>query len=301
MSQSACPICGGAPATPVLKKNGYTIACCSQCGTLHVDPLPSEEALQTHYQDSSYFEGSAGQGYRSYADMQKALLPHFQRRLRAIEARLDARGRILDFGCAAGYFLQVAATAGWTIGGVELSCDMAGQASRALGVPIFNRLDELPPGDFDAVTLWDVIEHVPSPVDTLRALGRRLRPGGMLMLSTPNTGHWQAVREPERWESYRPPAHLIYFDARTLKTTLERAGFERIEIHRAAPLPPLPGWLDRLTTPLQAGLSTGQARQWRLALVAWRAVRVAAWGWQKLAHRNDDIFATLEAIAFRPR
>jgi 2-polyprenyl-3-methyl-5-hydroxy-6-metoxy-1,4-benzoquinol methylase len=295
---AGCPVCSGVTSVPFLKKNGYTIARCAHCGTRHVDPLPSPEALLANYQDETYFEGCAEQGYRSYADMKKALLPHFRRRLGTLERQLGAPGRVLDFGCAAGYFLQVAQAAGWQIAGVEVSRAMAEQASQSLGAPVASSLDELAPGQFDAVTLWEVIEHVPAPVEVLRALRGRLRPGGVLMLSTPNTGHWRAVREPEGWDSYRPPSHLIYFDAETLRAALERAGFAEIEVSRVAPLPPLPGWLDRFTAPLQAGLSVGQARRWRLALYTWRAVRLAAWGWQKLANRRDDIFATLETVAF---
>ena len=97
-----------------------------------------------------------------------------------------------------------------------------------------------------------------------------------------------------------PPSHLLYFSLRTLQDTLERAGFERIEIHRVSPLPPLPGWLRRLSAPLQYQLVTGQAKAWPLALFARRAIRVLGWGWQKVTHPHDDIFATLEAIAFRP-
>ncbi len=82
---------------------------------------------------------------------------------------------------------------------------------------------------------------------------------------------------------------------------LTRAGFERIGVRRVAPLPPLPGWLDRTTAPLQRGLSTGDARAWPAALALWRAVRLAAWGWFRLARREGDIFATLEVTAWRPR
>lgn len=64
--------------------------------------------------------------------------------------------------------------------------------------------DELPALLFDAITMWEVLEHLPDPVATMQGLRGRLRPGGVLMLSTPNAGHWQAVRAPERWRGYRP-------------------------------------------------------------------------------------------------
>jgi SAM-dependent methyltransferase len=207
---------------------------------------------------------------------------------------------LLDYGCAAGYFLEVARAENWRIAGVELSESMACQAEQALGVPIATSLDVLTEHYFDVITLWEVVEHLPEPVAELRRLCDRLRPGGMLMLSTPNTGHWQAVREPDAWDSYRPPSHLLYFTGPTLAEALRRTGFERISIQKVSPLPPLPAWLRNLSAPLQRGLATGQSMAWPLALWAWRAIRVAGWGWQRLAHPNDDIFTTLEAVAFRP-
>jgi SAM-dependent methyltransferase len=296
-----CPICNANQAAPFYGKHGYTIVECAACGMRFVSPMPTPEELTAHYQNAAYFEGESEQGYLNYADMQKALRPHFQRRLQVIETRLGLRGKILDVGCAAGYFLEEARQRGWQICGMELSQEMAHNAEQLLQVPIHTELATVPDRDFAAITLWEVIEHLPDPIDTLRQLRDRLRPGGVLMLSTPNNGHWQALRAKEQWVGYRPPSHLQYFTRETLGDALRRAGFERSAITGTAPLPPLPGWLSRASKPLEQALATGQARPWKLALFAWRGIRVAGWGWQKIAHRSDDIFATLEALAFRPQ
>ena len=297
---SACPICGGLHSTPFLDKDGYQLVRCAACATVYVCPIPSDDFLAAHYQAGEYFEGDAAQGYRSYADMRKALLPHFRRRLQELDTHFPARGRLLDYGCAAGYFLQLAQTDGWQIAGVELAADMARQAEKALGIPIAGRLDQLPPDPFTVITLWEVIEHLPRPIDELRRLLGRLQPGGALMLSTPNNGHWQAAREPEAWVSYRPPSHLLYFTSATLAEALRRAGFERVSVRGVSPLPRLPGWLRRLSDPLRRGLAEGRAGAWPLALWTWRAIRVAGWGWHRLAHPAEDVFTTLEAHAYRP-
>jgi len=299
-SISVCPICGGTQANHFYSKNNYNIARCSTCNMLYVNPIPSDTELEAHYQDPAYYEGAEEQGYCCYADMKKALVPHFARRLRAVAAHLPNRGRLLDFGCAAGYFLEMARADGWQIDGIELAQDMARQTSEILSITIVSSLDMLNEHGFDVITLWEVIEHLPRPVEQLRQLYERLRPGGLLMLSTPNTGHWQAVRDPDAWTGYRPPSHLLHFTARTLEDALRRAGFERIEVRRVSPLPPLPDWLRRWSAPLQYQLATGQAKAWSVALFAWRVIRVMGWGWQQLAYRHDDIFTTLEAIAFRP-
>jgi 2-polyprenyl-3-methyl-5-hydroxy-6-metoxy-1,4-benzoquinol methylase len=295
-----CPICQADQATPFFAKYGYTIVECAACQLRYVSPMPTPEELTAHYQDTAYFEGESEQGYLNYADMKKALLPHFQRRLQLLEAQLPQRGKILDVGCAAGYFLEAAQQRGWQICGVELSQEMAHNAAELLHVPVYIALGAVPDRDFNAITLWEVIEHLPDPIDTLRQLWDRLRPGGRLMLSTPNNGHWRALRAREQWVGYRPPSHLQYFTRATLADALRRAGFEHIDVRGTSPLPPLPAWLGRASKPLEQALATGQARPWKLARITWRGIRVLGWGWQKIAHRSDDIFATLEALAVRP-
>lgn len=299
-----CPLCRVSDATPALTKNGYTIVRCGACGLLYVHPIPTEAELAAHYQQHSYFEGDTDQGYRNYVEMEKALLPHFSRRLRYLAERLGGPGRLLDFGCASGYFLALAQQAGWQVTGVELSQEMARIAAERVtgsGGQVFTTLGALGDVEFDAVTLWEVIEHLPYPVETLAALVAHVRPNGVLMLSTPNTAHWQAQRTPAAWGGYRPPSHLLFFTPATLKRMLEAGSLVRVEIRPSAPRPPLPGWVERFTAPLQTSLADGSAHPWTFWLYLWRAIRIVGWGWQCLARPKDDVYATLEAIAVKPQ
>ena len=299
-NRTPCPVCGSSQMIPLFTRNAYTLVKCQTCDLVHVNPMPTDDAIRAHYQEPEYYQGNEAQGYLDYADMRKALQPYFQRRLDTLARHFKPGGHLLDFGCAAGYFLEMAHSRGWRIAGVELSQDMAATASKQLGIVVANSLNDVSKHDFDVITLWEVVEHLPRPVSELSHLYQFIRPGGALMLSTPNTNHWQAVREPDQWESFRPPAHLMYFTPATLRNVLQRAGFERIGITRVSPLPPLPALLRDLSRPLHRSLANGQARRWRLALYTWRAIRVLGWGWSKVAHRSDDIFTTLEAIAFKP-
>ncbi len=300
IGKGICPVCGSAGATPVIARKGFRYVRCDGCGAVYVDPMPSAEEAKAFYQDPAYFSGDAEIGYRDYAAMHRALAPHFRRRLRLLARWQPRRGRLLDVGCADGYFLELARAEGWEVAEVEVSERMAKEAARRLQVPVVTALEELPPGAYDVLTLWEVVEHFPQPVVELRRLVERLRPGGLLMLSTPNAGHWQALHAPERWTSYRLPAHLVLFTADSLRLGLEQAGLVGIRIWKTAPLPPLPWWLERATAPLAQRLADGSARPWRAALLLWRAVRLWGWAWQRIVAPHLDIFMTLEALACRP-
>lgn len=298
-SPTACPLCGSLSNTPHLQKYGHSICRCNDCGHIHVNPMPSDEALTAHYQDLSYFEGADEQGYKSYADMHRALKPHFERRLSLLKSKAASGNQLLDFGCADGYFLSLAKKHGWRISGVELSSEMAARASKELGVSIDQAIPDRF-GAYDVMTMWEVIEHMPRPIEHLRRLIDLLKPGGVLALSTPNTEHWQAVRSHDKWVSYRPPSHLQYFTESTLSRSLSAAGFCNVVIQQTMPLPPMPNWLTRATGGLYRNLSLGQARDWAMSLWLWRATRLIAWGWQKMRYPKDNVFTTLEAVAQRP-
>lgn len=200
-----CPICDGETHNPVLSKNGYNIVRCADCGLMYVSPIPTDAELTEHYQNAAYFTGESEQGYADYSQMEKALVPFFERRLNVLAKQFPERGNLLDFGCAAGYFLQMAQSAGWNIAGVELSQTMAESVTNLLGISITTDIASCPvDSPFDVITLWEVIEHLPRPLETLHEFYVRLRPGGAVMLSTPNTAHWQAQRAPGRW----PPIAL---------------------------------------------------------------------------------------------
>jgi len=160
-------------------------------------------------------------------------------------------------------------------------------------------MDQVTEFDLDAITLWEVIEHLADPVAELARIRDHLRPGGILALSTPNVCHWQAVREPDEWLGYQPPSHVILLSVLGLVKALRLAGYGEIDVRKVAPLPPLPGWLRTMSRPLEQALSTGQAQSWKLSLLAWRLVRIAGWFWQLVFDRGVDIFARLEAFGVR--
>ncbi len=149
--------------------------------------------------------------------------------------RLLPKGRLLDVGCGAGLTLELAQNSGWAAEGIDVDRkaveNACGKGLRAK-VGILSEL-EFPAGSFDAVVMNHVIEHLYDPAQSLRECRRILRTGGHLLVNTPNTqslGHqWFG----EHWVAIDSPRHLHLFPSKSLRTLVERAGFDEITVDSA--------------------------------------------------------------------
>ena len=229
-----CNVCE-APVDPegdaVWTKDGLEIVRCPRCGLLFRAILPSPEDLPGLY-DSAYFQAEdrsqGGEGYADYVGEADLHRLNARRRLSLLEG-FTAPGRLLDVGCAAGFFLDEARGRGWEVTGIEVSTEMAEWASGTLGLPqvIHGSFTGHPwdEGTFDCVTMWDYIEHTIDPLFELQLAHRLLRPGGMLALSTGDAGSLVARLTGRRWHLLTPRHHNYFFTRSSLLSGLERAGF----------------------------------------------------------------------------
>jgi 2-polyprenyl-3-methyl-5-hydroxy-6-metoxy-1,4-benzoquinol methylase len=142
------------------------------------------------------------------------------------------QGRLLDVGCGSGDWLALMMGLGWR--GVGLDFDEnAVKVGRTRGLDVTcGALEQQNYADnsFDAVALSHVIEHVPDPVQTLAECRRILKPGGKLVVVTPNTSSLSHRMFKQDWRGLEPPRHLHIFSNRSLPSLLARAGFENVSI-----------------------------------------------------------------------
>lgn len=224
----ACPACGGAQAAPLFRKDDHDIVGCSNCGCAFVAQDPSTIDFQALYGES-YYTGGSDAVFADYLGQEAARRAHARRKLwllRQLPPRLPRAGRLLDVGCAAGFFLAEA-KAFYEVQGVELSAWSSAYARERLGLPVSTgTLQEaaLPAAHFDIVTLWDVIEHVPDPVPLLGEAARVLKPGGRLVLTTGDWGSAYAQARQADWHLMTPPWHLSFFSRATMARAGARAG-----------------------------------------------------------------------------
>lgn len=134
-------------------------------------------------------------------------------------------GRLLEAGCGRGDFLRIA-SARYEVRGVEPNPELGAEASREAPVHA-GRLEDLPAGDawrnFDLAAAFHVVEHVDSPSAFVRTLAARLRPGGTLVLETPDIGSWPYWFFGSSWRQLIPE-HYYFFDRSTLARMLEDNG-----------------------------------------------------------------------------
>ena len=145
-------------------------------------------------------------------------------------------GRVLDAGCASGYFLREARSAGWSVVGVEPSETLYAKAVETLGADADVRCSILehanfPAASFDVITLWDVLEHVPDPANFMSLCARLLKPGGSLFVNVPDLDSVQARLLGKRWPLLLAE-HLNYFNRSSLRRCAELAGLQWVHFGR---------------------------------------------------------------------
>ncbi|MFC1559020.1 class I SAM-dependent methyltransferase [Gemmatimonadota bacterium] len=227
IAQETCALCEGREFSKYCDVPPYTLVKCTVCGLVFVSPLPEEDEIK-RINESIY-------SCDDYREIYLADACFFRRwskdKLKTIEAFCPRKGKILDFGCSCGHFLEVARKRGWDIYGVEMNPINADYAQKRLGDKIFKGTIEDGPfasDIFDVITLWDVLEHIAQPVEFLRRLQKRLAPSGIICIQAPNIESYISDLKGKDWDWLSPGDHLYFFSQKTLHSTLEKAGLKPI-------------------------------------------------------------------------
>lgn len=262
--QRACWICGGQelvrihdlifelseyrvqdPALAEYSGKRLALCRCRRCGFAQPEALPSLPRYFDRMYDQRWSDDWVAREFD--ADYKDDI---FAGILASLSCVLDgSRRRLLDVGAHAGRFIAIARRAGWVAEGLELNPKTAAHAAERTGARVrqLNVHDaDVECGSFDAVTLTDVLEHIPKPLAVLLRAAELLAPGGWIAVKVP-CGPSQLLKEAWRGRlrpGYRPTVadnlvHVSHFSAASLRLALERAGFSSIAIEPGAPeLPP---------------------------------------------------------------
>jgi len=251
----------------------FGIVRCGQCGLKYTSPRPTMAAIGRFYPDDYYRDGQRPKakrpdrqtgwrerwaqaamrchmGYPGTAPAWLKLLtwPRAWRLKRGLRDHDTlpwiGQGRLLDFGCGDARFLRLQRDRGWTVAGIDFNeivvkwareeDDIEAEAGTwpSENEPMRGR-------QFDTITAWHVLEHVPDPPGWVAAAAKRLAPGGVLLICCPDSDSWAYERFGEDWFGLDVPRHFSHFTKHDLAKLLRDAGLEVIRIrpqHRSRPL-----------------------------------------------------------------
>lgn len=213
----------------------FNVVRCQNCGLVFICPRPSFEEMARYYPQEDYdlYNKAAGLKDRGLEELGRLHGPRKGR----IE-RYKPPGRLLDIGFGDGSFLYFMKETGWDVAGVDFNEKMV-EAVRSSGIEArAGQLEEagFEDGEFDAVTLWGVLEHVQSPRETMREISRITSDEALLVIYTQNAAAPEARWLGRDWFIYEVPRHLYSFDPSTLERLLAGSGFRVREIVFETPL-----------------------------------------------------------------
>lgn len=213
-----CPICVSIQiqAAPVQPTPPFGVMRCADCSAVFLSPRPRIEDMSSFYEEmyDEEREKSARQERRA------------QKHVKRLAQMMPSPGHVLEVGAGDGYFLKAARDLGWKVAGLELSPPRIAKAREWFGLELIAKdliAADLPAESFDAVAMYQLIEHVHDPAAILASVHRILRPGGILMLSTPNVLSY--ARKKRDVNSWMIPQHLFFFSPLSLVKLAENQGF----------------------------------------------------------------------------
>lgn len=218
----------------------------ANCGLVWLDPMPREDQIHkayvTYYTHQNEEKTGRRKGGRSiherllglhkkllkaYAGGKAASENHYLMYLRGVSP-----GRLLEVGCGSGKRLARLEALGWQVEGQEVDEKAYAAAKQKYNFPIHLgdlKSLSLESGTFDTIVLNHVIEHVHQPIELLTEARRLLKPGGSLVVITPNAESQEHLLFKQNWFSLDPPRHLHIFTPRALSMLARDCGFSKYE------------------------------------------------------------------------
>ena len=219
----------------------FQLVQCRRCGFAMTDPVPI--SLDRYYPPR----------YRRFNAVAAFVLRRlYLRRVDGWLGRLPTSGVALELGSGTGWMLRALRERGWLAVGSERTVGAAAAARDAARVPMFvGDLDAIRDAPvLDLVIMFHVLEHLADPTAALEAIGRRIKPGGTLILGIPNIASWQARAVGSRWMHLDAPRHLCHFSPDAIERALRASGFRTARLDFRSfehdPVGWVQGGLDRL-------------------------------------------------------
>jgi SAM-dependent methyltransferase len=233
--EAACPLCLSRYWSPLLEAQDcaagssglwFAVVQCDSCGMCFTNPRPDPASIGQFYPAdySPHGPRTQRQERSPWTRLKFWSRPRVEKR----PIPWHGRGRLLDFGCGNGAYMQMMHRRGWSVTGLDVSERMVERIRNEFGLNAYvgtlPHLD-LEPESFDVITMWHSLEHIHEPLPLLREARALLVPGGKIVISVPNIDSWPFRWFGRNWFALELPRHLSHFMPSTLAEMLERAEF----------------------------------------------------------------------------
>lgn len=228
MEKVACNLCGSEESINYFPIPSGMLVKCKECGLFYSNPRKTLRLIH-----SAKGKVIAPELLQDKIEEREISYINFAKKLQKLEKHYpqERKGKLLDVGCYAGFFLKIAKDAGWHVYGVEPNWGGSEYARQKLGLNVItSTLEEaiFPNGYFDVVTLYAVLEHVPDPSSLLKEINRVLRKGGLIALEVPTIDNLWFRALKRKWRHFIL-GHFYFFTKDTITLLLQRLGFEVLE------------------------------------------------------------------------
>ncbi|MAT97139.1 MAG: hypothetical protein CL608_08355 [Anaerolineaceae bacterium] len=234
----ACEICGSSrhhlvAARTDLFLGGNTLFAmheCEECHVIYQFPRPTPEKMADYYPPyyQQYTKGLVEEKWLTRLSRCYGL----RKRAKIITKQVQT-GTVLDVGCATGDFLSIMKTfPRWRVYGIEPTHTALTYARQRIGLSVVEGVLNVAPfaeNSFDAITMWDVLEHVYDPLDVLKDVARLLKPGGVFVVNHPNIKSIDRKLFGNMWLGYELPRHLYLFPSDLLRDLMAELGLQEVE------------------------------------------------------------------------
>ncbi|MEM7112874.1 MAG: class I SAM-dependent methyltransferase [Chloroflexota bacterium] len=257
-----CNLCGAQTTTPLYVKGGLAIAQCQQCQLVYANPRLTKDEIWKRYSPDYFWQEYMPAHHAPNGEYVAAFHQMRNRPMLTLLEPFKGNGRLLEVGCAAGFFLKVAADDGWEVQGLEIMEPAVAYAREILGLDMLSGTLEnasLPENSCAAVVLIETVEHLLNPAETLQEVYRILQPGGAIFIAVPNQNSIMHTLHGIDWSVLSPAEHLYYFTEETMNNMLQKIGFCQVSFHWQLPNQP---WHE-----LVSPYNTHNPNAWRSHLI----------------------------------
>ncbi len=211
-----------------VSKEVFKLCQCKTCGLVFTNPRPSQDAIDRYYQFEDYIshqDKATNLTNFLYKQVRRITL---KTKINWIETFSETKGKILDYGCGTGYFLQEAKKSGWDTFGVEPS-QQARKNAIKFDLKIAESIDHLDSNiTFDTITLFHVLEHIHELKKISEKLISKLSKSGTILIAVPNRNSYDAEYYQEHWAAWDVPRHLYHFNRESMLQFAEEMNLKLI-------------------------------------------------------------------------